>query len=536
MTNSGAAAIGQYTENISYDGPRGNITGITRHGMLATQSNGVYTNVQAGQIDNLSMLYTPGTNRLQTVTDAGQTGFLHLGFNQLPGTGNLIHQYDASGNMTYDHSKRATIVHNHLNLPASVTFQNGNRIDYTYDASGKKLTTTRSTNGTTVEIQQYLGGIEYKQVGSAYRLEAIYHPEGRLYNTNITNTSLSTISLRNEYCIKDHLGNTRLTFADKNNNGQIDVTTSSSTNEILQENHYYPFGMSMEAPWMNDLTANDKPYQYNGKELESFGGLGWYDYGARYYDPTLSMWHGVDPLADKYPNISPYTYVANNPIRYIDPDGRWIYDQQKDGSYKIRTGVKNDGGANVHTYNERNGTVHTFNQKEKTFVTIKPGQVERMAAARVAEQKAVVSAIGNGIKKGGEIIGNIGDGISIGSTLLAVPTAGWTTPGIIAGEGIGLVGKILENVGNFIANGVNSETGIKFGTDLAFELLPAAASKGIRSLNVNTVAENIVKDAAVKAGQDTKLLMNSENLMIWRANLVTKAAEAGVKNKLEEKP
>ena len=121
MANSGAAAIGQYTENISFDGPRGNITGITRNGMLVTQSNGVFTNVQAGQIDNLSMLYTPGTNRLQTVTDAGQTGFLHLGFNQLPGTGNLIHQYDASGNMTYDHSKRATIVYNHLNLPASVT-------------------------------------------------------------------------------------------------------------------------------------------------------------------------------------------------------------------------------------------------------------------------------------------------------------------------------------------------------------------------------------------------------------------------------
>ena len=45
---------------------------------------------------------------------------------------------------------------------------------------------------------------------------------------------LSTLLLMNEYCIKDHLGNTRLTFADKNNNGQIDVTTDGSTNEILQ--------------------------------------------------------------------------------------------------------------------------------------------------------------------------------------------------------------------------------------------------------------------------------------------------------------
>jgi RHS repeat-associated protein len=276
------------------------------------------------------------------------------------------------------------------------------------------------------------------------------------------------------------------------------------------------------------------PYQFNAKELDDLTGM--YYYGARYYDPTVGIWHGVDPLADKYPNISPYTYVANNPIRYIDPDGRWIYDQQKDGSYKIRTGVKNDGGANVHTYNERNGTVHIFNQKEKTFVTIKPGQVERMAAAREAKQKAVVSAIGNGIKKGGEIIGNIGDGISIGSTLLAVPTAGGTTPGIIAGEGIGFVGKIIENVGNFIANGFNSETLTTAGIDAAFEILPAVATKGIKSLNVNTVAENIVKDAAVKAGQDTRLLLNSENMVIWRSDLIQKAAERGVNSKLEEKP
>jgi uncharacterized protein RhaS with RHS repeats len=39
-------------------------------------------------------------------------------------------------------------------------------------------------------------------------------------------------------------------------------------------------------------------------------------------DPALARWHVVDPLAEKYPNIAPYTYVANNPLRYIDPDGR----------------------------------------------------------------------------------------------------------------------------------------------------------------------------------------------------------------------
>ncbi|MFP5471667.1 MAG: RHS repeat-associated core domain-containing protein [Bacteroidia bacterium] len=53
---------------------------------------------------------------------------------------------------------------------------------------------------------------------------------------------------------------------------------------------------------------------------------GFYYYGARYYNPQTSVWLSVDPLADKYPNMSPYIYTANNPVNYIDPDGRKITD------------------------------------------------------------------------------------------------------------------------------------------------------------------------------------------------------------------
>ena len=50
-----------------------------------------------------------------------------------------------------------------------------------------------------------------------------------------------------------------------------------------------------------------------------------YDYfGARYYSSTLPMWLSVDPLSDKYPELSPYTYCNWNPIKYVDPDGKKI--------------------------------------------------------------------------------------------------------------------------------------------------------------------------------------------------------------------
>jgi RHS repeat-associated protein len=62
------------------------------------------------------------------------------------------------------------------------------------------------------------------------------------------------------------------------------------------------------------------PYKFNAKELDEETGL--YYYGARYYDPRVSVWLGVDLMAEKYPGVSGYTYCANNPVKFIDPDGK----------------------------------------------------------------------------------------------------------------------------------------------------------------------------------------------------------------------
>ncbi len=111
-------------------------------------------------------------------------------------------------------------------------------------------------SGTAIQYTQHsLGGIEYRQAATGNAvIEAVYHPEGRVFYT-------AGASPRYEYTIKDHLGNARLTFSDLNANGKIDQTTTA-TNEVLQENHYYPFGLSMNGAWINSATALDNLHRY----------------------------------------------------------------------------------------------------------------------------------------------------------------------------------------------------------------------------------------------------------------------------------
>jgi RHS repeat-associated protein len=81
-----------------------------------------------------------------------------------------------------------------------------------------------------------------------------------------------------------------------------------------------PFGETMAEQRPSTYFATN--YKFNGKELDEETGL--YYYGARYYDPRISIWYSVDPLAEKYPNIGGFVYCADNPINFIDPDGRKI--------------------------------------------------------------------------------------------------------------------------------------------------------------------------------------------------------------------
>jgi RHS repeat-associated protein len=68
-----------------------------------------------------------------------------------------------------------------------------------------------------------------------------------------------------------------------------------------------------------------QPYKVGGKEFDKERALNWLDFGAREYDGALGRFLTVDPMAEKYPNVSPYLYCKGNPMKYVDPDGRKVY-------------------------------------------------------------------------------------------------------------------------------------------------------------------------------------------------------------------
>ena len=298
----------RFSENVTGYDKNGNIKTLQRYGQTAASGYGL--------IDNLT--FTLGGNQLTRVDDAVATSAYNNGFEFKDGVKQANeYNYDSNGNLTKDLNKGITnISYNCLNLPSVVTFSDGSTITYTYAADGTKLKTVHKT-GSTTTTTDYCGNVVY---------------ENGVQKLLLTDEGYVTLSdNKYHYYLKDHQGNNRVVI---NQSGTVEET-----------NHYYPFGGVFAS------AGNVQPYKYNGKEYDGKKGLNWYDYGARMYDAALGRFMTVDPLAEKYYPMSPYGYCLNNPIKFIDADGRLprIYIERKGFGHAFVT-VGNGDNTIVYTY------------------------------------------------------------------------------------------------------------------------------------------------------------------------------------------
>ncbi len=309
-----------FSENVEYD-CNGNITKLRRRG-LVDNLHGSF-----GLVDNLSMTYVG--NMLASVCDnasrysyAGATDFDGVPGQEYPLT------YNASGSLVSDAGRGiARIDYDRLNNPVRIQFTNGSVTRYVYSTTGEKLRVIHQTAVPNITVaigsarelapseilsadstDYLLGGSLTLRNG---RIDKLQFEEGYCQAVEYSGNA-SQDDIYFYYYDRDHLGNIR----------QVVKAGRTTNGTVVQTMDYYPFG----AQFCDGSTdSNVQSRRYNGKELDRMHGLDTYDYGARQYNPVTARWDRMDPLCEKYYDVSPYGYCHNNPVIRIDLNGEYDF-------------------------------------------------------------------------------------------------------------------------------------------------------------------------------------------------------------------
>ena len=301
----------RYNEKVVEYSANGAIRRFQRRGR---KDDGEY-----GKIDNLHI--TLDGNRPLKVTDDALPANRYSSFNFADGADEPVeYAYNGVGALTKDLNRGITVEYDNLNSPRFIQFRDGNTILYDCAPDGTLLSKTYgaqkapertgSTDAAEAAERQTVTPPNPVCLGSTeYSGDIVYRngkPDMVLFEGGYCTLNTGMPVFR--FFTKDHLGNNRV------------VTREDGT--VEQITHYYPFGGTFSDAGLN---PGLQQYKYNGKPYEPVGGLDTYDYGARQYFPALPAWDRMDPMCEKYYNISPYAYCGNNPVRFVDIDGKDVH-------------------------------------------------------------------------------------------------------------------------------------------------------------------------------------------------------------------